>query len=68
MIGAARRRSILGLALVALGILGLSLLNGLVLCDGTTPRGGTIEGAHEVAPAQPGGVRIMAFNIAQCFV
>jgi len=70
--GMTRRRKIVWavVALLALPIivLGLFVLNGTVVCDGTTPRSGTVQAIPAPARAQPDELRVMAFNIAKCFV
>lgn len=66
-----RRKIVLALVLVlALPVVALALfvLNGTVLCDGSTPRSGTMRATSAAARPQPGELRILAFNIAKCFV
>ena len=67
-----KRRKI---TIAVLGVLGLPLLaivlfilNGTMLCAGTTPRGGTVASTRAPEATHSRGTRVMAFNIAKCFV
>jgi len=67
-----RRRKILvallGVAAIPILALVLFVLNGLVFCCGNAPLSGILTGA-EIAPDPCNGhFRVMAFNIAKCFV
>ncbi len=58
------------LVLLALPVLLLVLfvLNGTVLCDGTRPRCGTVGTPVSESVREDGELRLMAFNLAKCFV
>ncbi|MBA4387027.1 MAG: hypothetical protein C0404_03540 [Verrucomicrobia bacterium] len=46
----------------------LFVLNGTLLCDGTTPRGGNVASNMPAGDPDPDKLCVMAFNIAKCFV
>ena len=67
----AKRKVLIALLIVlALPAIALALfvLNGLVLCDGNTPRSGTIAAATPAPEPEAGQLRVLAFNVAKCFV
>ena len=73
MVKAMKRRrkillALLGVASIFVSVLGLFVLNGLVFCDGNVPRSGILLGAEAAPEPCDGQFRIMAFNIAKCFV
>jgi endonuclease/exonuclease/phosphatase family metal-dependent hydrolase len=61
-------RTCLGVAVVPVVVLALFTLNGVVICDGTSPRSGITQSTVGAQRLQPEGIRLMAFNIAKCFV
>ena len=60
--------ALLAVAAVPLLLLALFALNGAVICDGATPCSGTTESAVAVQQARSEAIRLMAFNIAKCFI
>ncbi|MGE3804099.1 MAG: endonuclease/exonuclease/phosphatase family protein [Gemmataceae bacterium] len=61
-----RRRLIVGVILTAIGMVGLFVVNGLVLGHGETPYLRSTN--HAVAETDKPTVKILAYNIAKCFV
>lgn len=46
----------------------LFVLNGLLLCDGDTPRAGAVTASSPALAPNTGQLRVLSYNVAKCFV